>query len=52
MCVIVLIMLRDDELNILEVLLVIVVEVLIVGVCENLLKVLIGVVVLVNIWFK
>lgn len=46
-------MLRDDdELNISEVLLATVVEVPIVGVCENLLKALTGVVVLVNTWSK
>ena len=45
-------MLRDDELNISEVLLASVVEVPIVGVCENLLKALTGVVVLVNTWSK
>lgn len=45
-------MLRDDELNISEFLLATVVEVPIVGVCENLLKALTGVVVLVNTWSK
>lgn len=52
MCATVLTMLRDDELNISEVLLATVVEVQIVRVCENLLKALAGVVVLVNTWSK